>query len=650
MMMPDTPFKPNRIAGRDWLALLLVLVAAAVVRFSDPTVVDYRQDQADLATLAQDMAQGKSIPLVGIPSSSRLPNSPATVYALVPAYLISSDPVFVSMYVALLNVIAAGLLWLLAFRYFNSTAALIAGLAYALNPWAVGFSRSIWAQDYVAIFVILSMLLGLYGFLEGKRIGQILSLPILLFGVQIHIAAYALTPLWLCLVWIGRKRLNKSALAITIALAVLVMVPFGLGMIQTLTNPVAPAEGVQALRREMSLRGLIKPYGQMAWLITGLGTEQYGAREVADQLMSSIFGPIPTIPWLLMLPTLLLGIWGLWRRFRRELAILVLLWAFLPLAVLTIPFLDAFPFYFIGSIPALMLLIGLGGYWLLDTFKSSQPLRYAIAAVFAFIFVTQGWWSIGTSRFVDKVYTPSQFGFATPIHYLFDVRDQLKSYQDVVFVGTGEWVDITASGSRVWAALLRDTVQCVRDVTFNRNFAVFPAGSFAAVFTPNVPENAIFDALYQQGAATDVTLREGEGVYRIYDLQTAPEQSNVEIMDVPPVEFSNGVKLTGYALADNLLTFQWSLPDATKTDYQYRVTFVDVNGETLDSVTTDFWAGLNWCKDDRLVSWLPLENLPEGATALRVEMLPRGGEPITIVIDPSASGEFTYAEIPLENR
>lgn len=641
----NQPFKPNAVKRRDWLWLLLILVTASVVRLSNPQVMDYRQDQADLVTLVQDMLDGKSFPLVGIPSSSRFPNSPVTVYTLIPPYLISDSPVVAAMYVALLNVLSIGLLWLLAYRYFNVRVAIFAGLAYALNPWAVGFSRSIWAQDYVAPFLVLGLLMGLYGFLEGKRIGQILCLPLLLWGAQIHIAVWAVMPVYLWLFWIGRKRLTKSALVFTVLLSALVMLPFGLGILKTLSEP-SVVSGVAPLRREMSFSGLVKPYGQMAWLITGLGTEQYGARAVADQLVNSIFGPVPLLLWLLCGAATILGAFGVLRRFRLDLAIFALIWAFMQLLVNTIPILDVFPFYLIASFPGLMILTGVGVDWALDLLRERQVLQRAVVAVFALIFVTQAYWSLGSNRFVDQTNTPTQFGFGTPIHFLFDIRDKLESYKDVVVVGTGEWVDVTASGSRVWASLLRETVSCVRDVTLNANFAVIPQQPFAVLYTPNTPSNVLVDSLYRNTSSTVVALRPGEGEYTINEFQQATPWTETSFTDVSG-QFENGATLTGYNLQDNKFSLRWTLPAASETNYRYSLTALDASGNVIGQpYEADFWPSLNWCAGDELISWVDAP-MPETLATVRVEMKPSNSHDPLNVRDEAGNVVGTSVEFPV---
>lgn len=45
----------------DVVALVSILLLAAALRFMSPQVIDYRQDQADLVSLAQDVVEGKSL-------------------------------------------------------------------------------------------------------------------------------------------------------------------------------------------------------------------------------------------------------------------------------------------------------------------------------------------------------------------------------------------------------------------------------------------------------------------------------------------------------------------------------------------------------------------------------------------------------------
>lgn len=128
------------------VALLLVL-SAAWLRLNMADIVEFKRDEANLARLALDLARGREFPLLGIGSSVGLRNAPFSVYVVTPPFLLSSDPIFATQYIGALNILAVGLLYGLARRYYGTLAALVAALCLAVSPWAVVFSRKLWAQN-----------------------------------------------------------------------------------------------------------------------------------------------------------------------------------------------------------------------------------------------------------------------------------------------------------------------------------------------------------------------------------------------------------------------------------------------------------------------------------------------------------------------
>ena len=149
-------------------------------------------------------------------------------------YSLSADPQFAVHFVMLLNVIGVGLLWMLARIHFGLRAAFVAGMVFAINPWAVMFSRKIWAQEIHTPFILLGLLLLLHGFWQRRDdasrrfshlLSQTLSLPILLFGIQIHFAAWALLPVIPLIIWQGRRQISWRATVMGILLSILILLP-----------------------------------------------------------------------------------------------------------------------------------------------------------------------------------------------------------------------------------------------------------------------------------------------------------------------------------------------------------------------------------------------------------------------------------------
>ena len=110
--------------------------------------------------------------------------------------------------------------------------------------------------------------------------------------------------------------------------------------------------------RDLSIRNIVKPLGQAVWLITGLGLEQYSARDIADEMVT--YTGMPIVLWVLQGVALLIGVIMIWRRTVLAVAVTVMLWAFLPPIVFMIPLIDVYPHYFMPSIPAYALLVGVG--------------------------------------------------------------------------------------------------------------------------------------------------------------------------------------------------------------------------------------------------------------------------------------------------
>ncbi len=186
-----------------WAALVLVLALAAILRMGAPGITEFKRDEGNLSQLALDLVHGREWPLLGLSSSVNVPNPPISVYLMAIPFFFSDSPIFATMFVGLLNVIAVGLVWGLARRYYGPRAALIAGLLYAVSPWAVLYSRKIWAQDLLPPFVIAVIFTGLLGYGEGRRWARWAHWPLLALAVQIHYAAFTLIPisLLMLLLW-----------------------------------------------------------------------------------------------------------------------------------------------------------------------------------------------------------------------------------------------------------------------------------------------------------------------------------------------------------------------------------------------------------------------------------------------------------------
>ena len=632
-------FSPRTPTRRDLLALLVVLVIAALVRMGDGgRLSEFAYDQATLVSLALDMVTGRDLPMLGIESSAGLPNSPMTVYVLAIPYLFTHDPQAVVMWIAAFNVLGVGLLWTLAHRYLNPTVAFVAGLAYALHPHAIHYSRKIWAQDYHTPILLAALLLALYGFLEGKRWAQVLCLPLLLVGVQIHYAAWALVPAFLWIIWTGRRNIDWRALVLGLLLALLTLVPFAIGISQT-ADAGATASAVVDDLDNLILRNKALLY--MARLFTGLGGPWVGSSLIGvyDVILET---PTPiTALWLLVGAASVLGLVAVWWRWGVFWGVLLFLWAVFSFLVFVPNWTGVYPHYFVPMLPGLGLAAGIGVEWLATRAPRAPVLRAAVVGLFTLVLLTQGvtYWS-----FLGAASASAEVTDGTPVHYLMDVRAALAAYPDVIISGgsTGE------SGQPVWEPLLRDTASCVRELVIAAGgVAIFPTGPFAVIMPPNALEPATGD-LYMTADPVLVPLRPDEGVYRIDAFESAPAWDGPELHPQQLARFANGVELTGYTVEGERVYLRWALPATGERGYQYFVHFLDANGDKIGQQDASFYPTHFWCAGDTIITWIDAD-IPADTAGLNVGMYSfDGDQPVNSdIVDDAGNPVLPWVNIQL---
>jgi hypothetical protein len=503
-------------AGLPWWVLCIpALLLAAGLRLGNPGVVAYTGDEAELSLLAMEMAAGQRLPLLGIPSSVGLPNSPLTAWLMAIPYRFTSNPIDATAFVAALNIIGVGLLGWLGWRMGGRELAGAATLFYAVNPWAVHYSRKIWAQNFHTPIILLAFALGILGFIEGKRWAQVFCLPLLLIGVQMHFAALALLPLWLLLLWIGRARLHRAALLMSLTLGAVTLLPYAVGLLNQ--SPT----GVQSGGEVWNSRALLRPAGFMVWLATGSGIEQHIARAVAGDFLRQV--PQPGLLVIVPGGLALTGLLMLWRWRSHPISYLLVGWALLVFTVgmvgalpgaFGLPWLDVDAHDFIPVIPALALLSGIG---LLAGLHLLRRHRWMVAGVVVgvgLVMVVQAASVRSMQTWVDTHYTPTQFGFSTPLHYLLTVRDHLMAYERVVIARSDDPVIDSASSPAVWRSLLFGTATQADWVG-----ADLP-DSFVLVLPPGADVPAVIPPDFALDLIASLPLRPGEGTFQLIQVSS----------------------------------------------------------------------------------------------------------------------------------
>jgi hypothetical protein len=193
--------------------LVATVVLGAFTRLGWLGAVEFQNDESWALTAASSIARGQGLPPVGIGSSLDVPNAPLFVYLMALPELISRDPAVATALIGLLGVAAVAATFGLAAYLFDPVAGASAALLYAVSPWGIIYSRKIWGQDALPLFVTLGFWALFAGLLSGRRFWIAPGVLLLALATQLHPTAFFLSVPALVLVagclaldwpWIGR--------------------------------------------------------------------------------------------------------------------------------------------------------------------------------------------------------------------------------------------------------------------------------------------------------------------------------------------------------------------------------------------------------------------------------------------------------------
>ena len=210
----------------EWLGLAAIVAVAAWLRYSYFGVLESQGDEAYAANLALQFVKTGKLPLAGLMSSVGVTNPPLFIYLLIPMFAINASPVFVSGCIALLSLAAVVMTWHIGRKYYGPVAGLVAGLFFAVSPWAVIYSRKIWAQDFVPVFATATMW-AVHALVVGKKPKAIFWCVLLpLCVVQIHFSGIALTAAVIAIIAWLRPKIDWRWAAAGIGVALVTMAPY----------------------------------------------------------------------------------------------------------------------------------------------------------------------------------------------------------------------------------------------------------------------------------------------------------------------------------------------------------------------------------------------------------------------------------------
>ncbi len=637
---------------REAIVLLLILLVAAVPRLARPDLTEFKADEARLLTLALNMSDGQ-FAWRGISSSVGFPNAPMSVWLYSLPLMVWPHPYAATLFTGLLSLAAVGGTYWLGRRYWGARAASAAALMLAVSPWAIIFSRKIWAQNLLPVFVVGWAIGATLAFVERRRALIILHLLCLAVAVQIHPAAIGLIPATLLFLVVFYRRIDWRYLIVGGALAALTAAPFLWYLYQRWQ-----VEGGLPLSSGQSSG----PVSLDSLRLTFTLATGEGIRALAGADYSGL--PGERVVQLLWLGLILAAVgWAAWSSIRRrdepaaQASFIGLIWFLAPALLFLWPWTPIYIHYFIVVLPASCLLAGV----VLDRLSASvrPSLRTPVWVIW---FVTLGlqlaaW--VGVMTAVAS--RPLDGGFGIPLGDKVAAADGARQLwergegSEVLLVGHGSNPDEQDFPAE-FRALLHGVP--IRYVDINRE-ALFPAAEAVALLDVAAGDGpASTRELYAVSAAAWQTYPVA-GTDLNYAVRALPpgSQPSAAVELRPPSLLANFTRITGYnglrsRGAGMLWDVYWLTADnPDPADYHIFNHLIDGDGWRLAQADGAAFAGRQWRPGDVVISrfLVPISGEVRQPDSMRVGMYRFPSLENVPVLDEAANPTSDAVIIPLSD-
>jgi hypothetical protein len=620
---------------------MAIMFAAAYLRLSNLELTEFKLDEAHVCSKAAEFLASGRPPLVGIGSSVGAANPPLFIYLTAIPVSLSKNPAVIAGFIALLNVGAVLSCYLLTREHFGEKAGLIATLLFAVSPWAVFYSRKIWAQDLLPPFVGLFFAAVFSTIVKRKPRQLILAFLWLACLIQLHLSALAFIPLAALLLLIFKSRISLMPLSFGLIVFVLIFAPYIYH---------------DATHGWINLRTFIEVSRGPATL--DLKSAQFAAQIMAGQGYQALAGAsfekflaeIMGFTWLNAVETsLFLGgvvylAWQVftgWYRGRKDGVsdetvnfTILLSWLFVPMLFYVRHTTPVYPHYFILLYPVQFIVIGVFvtrvlnwtvalakglKTWPLVRSLAGRVLPISLVALILGLALWQVHLTESFYNFVDR--NDTNGGHGLPVKYYLQAAESLKRLTEgaqVLILSEGDvpaWHETPA----VFDFLLQPEMS-PRFVNYQEAL-VFPRADAVYLLTPgDTPAVSVLDEYAQELISERISLRGGPDAFRFYRFEAGSLISTKASLanGDTSIALDNGVEILGYDVSGEVspgstlrLALYWTVRAVPDASYHFFNHLVDDEGQRWGQRDGPGYPAGQWREGDVVVSWFDIPIAPD---------------------------------------
>jgi hypothetical protein len=263
-------------------ALIMIVLIGVGLRFQHLGEIEYNVDQVYPVWQAIRTLDAGDFPLAGQGTSVLFANPPLTGYLFTPLIALVRLPLAAVGLTLVLNSLAIWLAYRALRGLIGVRPALVGAALFAVNPWIIEDSRRTWVQSLAPFFVCM-IFWALAPLLTHQTRHPQRRLLIALVGFALfahtYLLAYALAVPLLVLIVVFWRRIPKRPLIIAGAVFALMMVLYGIGLARQWDDTTRRAGDFSSGQARLSSEALNHALG----LVTGRGyAEVRGVRAPAD--------------------------------------------------------------------------------------------------------------------------------------------------------------------------------------------------------------------------------------------------------------------------------------------------------------------------------------------------------------------------------
>ena len=283
--------------SKKWLwwriTILAVLLLAAVFRWIQPGLVEFKYDEVNITRQALGLVSGGPLPVLSGGTTLGIQRGALDVYLLaLPLALLGKHIEAAVWGLAVLGVIAVALTYVLGRRVGGPVVGLMAALFMAVNPWLIAYDRKLWAHIQVAFSVLLLILA--WDVVVRRRRWAAFWFPVVAaLQVLAHVLAVLQALSWLGAFLVAPRRWWRRETGLGILAGAGLMIPYAWALANrwlargAATAAFAPGIPDSATSGLGALRGA---WLQAFYLFTGAGTSSLAGLTAASSVAWRVTG------------------------------------------------------------------------------------------------------------------------------------------------------------------------------------------------------------------------------------------------------------------------------------------------------------------------------------------------------------------------